>query len=552
MNFAGGSKRQRRKYETAALLAVREERVIGLLWTRRGRKSTTLGNIGFDELSVKPGRTVIAASASLLLGTELVSQTVTATEQAITVGREAIAMREAMGIGAEGKGLELQCADRETGKVYRTITDEDFKDLYQSKKLEMRLYFDKTTYSRLMVIAPNPATARGWGGTVLRDEVGFVRSGLETELQIAVDPIFRTDPSFKMIYASNLPRDDRHPWFEMTMPPAETSFPPNPAGHFYRGQNGILIHRVSLADAYEAGHVLYDNRGQPMTLEQFRRDPANRIQLPGSYDLIHTAGGTAVIDLMALLSAQKAGAQGCLFQFVDDDRDFLVALITLRTLLTDGAVGIGVDVASTTGDTSNPTSVTITEKKGLLRMQRLVMVWKEKREAVQRERLRLIVMAVRSRQNGGPARRMCIDGSNERLFAEGTQAALRGLIAVQVIVSGATVDPLPAGYTESINYKTYLGDLYAATVNGGTTAMPPDEYIKQDHRLTVKSGGRYECDPQPDGKHGDTFDSGKLAEFALMAGGGVISDPADVELGSHSGRPSYRAPRLRMAGGRGR
>ena len=543
MNFSAGEKRERRLYENAALVAVRQERVIGLLWTRRGRKSTTLGNIAFDELSVKAGRTVIAASASLLLGTELVSQAVTATEQAIVVGREALAMRQAMGWGAQGKGLDLQCANAETGKVHRNISDADFADLYQSKKLELRLYFDRTNYSRLMVIAPNPATARGWGGTVLRDEVGFTRSGLETELQIAVDPIFRTDPAFKMIYASNLPRDDRHPWFEMTLPPPEAQFPANSQGHFYRGQNSILIHRVSLADAYEAGHVLYDNRGKPMSLDQFRRDPANRIQLPGSYDLIHSAGGTACIDLMALLSAQQAGAKECAFFLVDSDRDFQQALNTLTELLTDGAVGIGVDVASTTGDTSNPTSVTITEKKGLERKQRIVVVWKEKREIVQRERLRQIALAVRNRSKGGPGRRLCIDGSNERLFAEGTQAALAGLIPVQVVVSGASVDPLPAGYTESINYKTYLGDLYAAAINGGTTAMPPDEYIKQDHRLTVKNGGRYECDPQPDGKHGDTFDSGKLAEFALTTAGGALENTEGIHLGRRSGVPEFKARR---------
>jgi hypothetical protein len=173
MNFAPNQKRERRVYENTALVAVREERVIGLLWTRRGRKSTTLGNIGFDELSVQPGRTVIAASASLLLGTELVSMTATATEQAFIVTREANAMREVFGAGAEGRNLQFKCADMDTGKVFNQV--DDFADLYQSKKLEMRLYFDRTNYSRLQVIAPNPATARGWGGTVVRDECGFTR-----------------------------------------------------------------------------------------------------------------------------------------------------------------------------------------------------------------------------------------------------------------------------------------------------------------------------------------------------------------------------------------
>ena len=520
MNFAPNQKRERRLYENTAMVAVREERVVGLLWTRRGRKSTTLGNLAFDELSVAPGRTVIGASASLLVGTELVSMAVTAAEQAMVVSREAQAMFDVFAQGAaDRKGIDFKCANSETGKVYNTVSDQDRAELYQSKRLEMRLYFSRSNYSRMLIIAPNPATARGWGGTVFRDEVGFVRPSVETELQIAVDPIFRTDPTFKMIYASNLPRDDRHPWFEMTMPPPDMKFPANPSGHFYRGQNRILIHRVSLADAYAAGHVLFDNRGKPMTLEEFRGDPANRIQLPGSYDLIHESGGTAVIDLVALLTAQRRGATECVFAFVDNEGDFLRALDMLREVLKGGRVGIGFDIATTSGETSNPSSITVTEQLGVERLQRLVILWKEKKPQIVRERLKDIIRLVRQRPAGGPAVRLCLDASTERYFAEETRDELAALIPVQLVINGAAVEPLPAGYVDRINYKTWLGDVYSAAINDGRYACPSAEYFKQDHRLTVKSGGNYACDPQPDGKHGDTFDSGKLAELALNAQG---------------------------------
>lgn len=523
MNFAPGQKRERRLYEDTAMVAVREERVIGLLWTRRGRKSTTLGNMAFDELSVGPGRTVIGASASLLLGTELVSMTVTATEQAMIVSREAQAVQQVFNIGAGDKNLDFKCANSETGKVYNNVTPADYADLYQSKRLEMRLYFDNTRYSRELIIAPNPATARGWGGTVFRDEVGFTRPQVETELQIAVDPIFRTDPTFKMVYASNLPRDDRHPWFEMTLPPPDMEFKPNAAGHFYRGQNRMLIHRVSLADAYEAGHVLYDNKGAPMTLEQFRAEPGNRIQLPGSYDLIHESGGTACIDLVALLTAQKRGANQCAFIFVDSDGDFQNATRLLRHLLTGGPVGMGFDPASTTGETSNPSSFTVTEQIGLERVQRLVVLWKEKREAVQKQRIRDLCVAVKERREGGPARRLCIAAGNERLFSQGVQEDLSSLVPVELVIEGASVDPLPAGYEDKINYKTWLGDMYATAVNDNHYSCPSAEYFKQDHRLVTKNAGRYECDPQPDGKHGDTFVSGEMAEYALASNGGALT-----------------------------
>ena len=415
----------RRLYEKVILVAVRKERVLAMFWTRRGRKSTNLGSIAFDEMSKEPGRSVISASASLLLGTELVSMTVTATEQAILVANEAQAVQSVFEDNAAAQKLDFKCADAESGKVYAGLTREDFADLYKSKRLEMRLYHDRTAYSRQLVIAPNPATARGWRGTVLRDEAGFTPTNLELALREAVDPIFRDVPDLKMIYASNLPRDDRHPFFEMTMPPGGEELPVNAAGNFYRGQNGILVHRVTLRDAYAAGHTLYDNKGQPMTYEEFASDPANKAQMPFNYDLEHVMGGSAAIDLLALLVAQQRGAGQCVFVFVDSDSDFQRAVAMLHGLLGTGAVAIGFDPATTTKETSNPSAITLTEQNGNERAQRLVICWKEKKPQIVRERLRALISAVRQRPSGGPARRLMIAATNERYFAEETRDILR-------------------------------------------------------------------------------------------------------------------------------
>jgi hypothetical protein len=264
------------------------------------------------------------------------------------------------------------------------------------------------------------------------------------------------------------------------LPPPDLVFPPKAEGHFYRGQNRMLIHRVSLADAYAAGHVLYGNRGEPLSYEEFCADAGNRMQLPGSYQLIHESGGTAVIDLVAMLTAQKRGATEGAFVFVDTDTDFQKAMNLLRTLLrgrTPGPVGIGFDVAATTGETSNPSSVTVTEQRGVERVQRLVVLWKEKKPQIVRERLKAIITAVRETTLQSP-RRLCIDASNERLFAEETRDELSNYLPVELVISGSTVDPSPAGYREKINYKTWLGDMYCAAVNDGRYAMPSAEYLK--------------------------------------------------------------------------
>jgi hypothetical protein len=532
-------KRQRRKYEQVALVAVRKTRQIVLFWARRCRKSTTLGSIAFDEMSKEPGRMVIAASASLLLGKELVGVTLSAAEQAMVVAQEAAAVREVFEARAGEKSLDFKVADSGKDKVLTGMTAEDFAELYQSSRMELRLYFDRTSYSREQVIAPNPATARSWRALVLRDEAGYTPANLENELRVATDPMMRDTPDLKMVYASNLCMNDRHPFFEMTMPREITSsseeeqFPANQSGHLYIGQQGILVHRVALKDAYAAGHELFDDAGKAMTYEECRTFPQFRLGWDATYALNHKPGGAAVIDLIALLTAQRRGSGQCAFVYVESDADWRRACELLRSLLKNGKVGMGFDVASTTGELSNPSSVTVTEKIGTERFQRLVAVFKSKKRVVMSARLGDLIGIVRARKTGGPARRLCIDASNERLAAEETADDLRGKIAVELVIGGGSIHP--PGYTEPTNYKTYLGDLYSTAVNDGCYSLPPDKYFKDDHRLTMKDGGRYICVPDPDGKHGDTFDSGKQAEWALVSKGDTCTFAKPAGIGTYQG-----------------
>lgn len=518
------AKFQRREYEKVALKTARMIRMLFLFWTRRGRKSTNLGNMVFDDISSAPGRMAVAASASLLLGKELVTVTLSAAERTLVVGTEAAAVQQVFSSGAEGKGLQLQTADIDSGKIVTGLTPQDFAEMYSASRLELRLYFDRTAYSRLQVIAPNPATARGWRALVIRDEVGYTSPNFETDMQIATDAMMRDTPDLKMIYASNLPSDDRHPAFTMTLPrdltapTEEEQFPADPRGHLYIGQTGMMIHRVALKDAYAAGHRLFDDQGHPMTYDQAHAFPPVRMGWDISYALNHKAGGSAAVDVIQFIMAQRRGADlGCYFCFVESHAEFLAALAVLRARIGSGKVGIGVDVASSNNDTSNPTCVTVMEDTGGSYPIRVMLCWKERTEAVQRDRITAVVDAVASRPAGGSARALAIDGSNERLFADAMRVHLAGKVPVYVIVSGEKMDPCPPAYAQTgVNYKTYLGDQYAEAINSGRVPMPPDTYVKEDHQLVTKSGGRYECTAQPDGKHGDTFDGGKLSLHALM------------------------------------
>lgn len=521
----------RRSYENTAMVAARERRELGLFWARRCHKTTTIGAMAFDDMSSAPGRTCIAASASLVLGTEIAMVTVTAAEQAMIVANEAAAMHGILASSAEGRGLDMQCADSTNGRVYQGISEKDFADLYSSSKMEVRLYHDRTHYSRMRAIAPNPATARGWGGKVFRDEDGYVRASVERELRIATKPIIDTDPSFRIIYACNLCADDTHPWFEDTLPPVGVELPPNPAGNFYIGQTGMLIHRVTLADAYAAGHVLYDKKGQPLSYAQFIAAPENKLGKKISYTLEHETGGTAAIDLLALLTSQQKGANRCSFFFVDDDVDWRRALDALRANLGGGEVGVGLDPATTNKQTSNPSGLTVTERDGSGRAQRLVVCWKEDEPALVRDRLLQLFRVIAERPHGGAARRFCILATSERFFAKTVRDDLRAIVPTDLIIESERVEPAPRGYDSPVNYKTYGSDIYSAAVNGNQYALPGGEYFKKDQRATFKNAGRYDCDVDPDGGHGDTFSSGMAAELALSAGGDFDFDTGMPESG---------------------
>lgn len=549
-------KRSRRPYQTVALAVQKERRIVGYYWARRCRKSTTLGDIYFQEMSTEPGRTVIGCSASLLLGKELIGMTLTAMEQAEILASEAAAVRSSMESNASEHDLNFRIANTETGREYKTkLSESAFTDLYQARSMELRLYFDNTRYSRELILAPSIQTFRSYRALVGFDEFGYMPPAQAKDLVNSADAMMRDTQDRRMIFACNLSLGDNHPWFEMTMPKEVTAaseeeqFPPNERGHLYIGQTGMLIHRVALKDAYAAGHMLYDDLSQPMTYQQARVFPPMRGGWDVSYGLGHKPGGASVIDIIAMATAQRKGVGQCSFVYIEDDADLKRALNLLRETLTDGPVGMGFDVATTTAEVSNPSSVTVREKIGGEYFDRLKVVWKERKPQIARARLSEIIKTVRNRPHGGPARRLCIDASNERYFAEETADILAPLIPVRLVIAGNIVEPRPAGYAEkdgNINYKTWLGDLEATTVNDGRLALPPDAYVKSDYRMVMKDAGKFICVPDPEtGAHGDMFDSGKLAGFSLMGAAGAITPDLlkQIHIGSNNTRLPVFIPR---------
>jgi hypothetical protein len=194
--------------------------------------------------------------------------------------------------------------------------------------------------------------------------------------------------------------------------------------------------------------------------------------------------------------------------------------------MSDKTAAIGIDPATTTKQKSNPTAVAVTEEHVTEEIDRAIFVWKTADSKVADERIDLIVAAVAARKaGGGRARAMAIDATNERYWAGATRDRLASELPVELVVGSESHDE-PG--VEPMTKKQYLGNRLIGSIDDNRRTLPPDRYVREDFRLVKKDRGLLVCDPDIDGKHGDTFDAVKLASFALQTGGPVEAGAAQV------------------------
>jgi hypothetical protein len=489
-------------------------RVLFLLWRRQGGKSTLLSEAALMAMIKTPGLTVTYASASLLLGREIIL-------------KESQALAEAFRRAAEGAPIET--VDARTGL---TLPDIDaLADAFEHQRLELRLRHDRSTVSRTVVIAPNPATARGWSGWVFLDEFGFVRD--LRELIEAVDPIISTQPAFRLIGATTPPSDDAHFSYELTAPPVGVEFPVDPAGNWYRSEAKKLIHRVNIYDAYAAGQKLYDeDDGHELTVEEHRAKAMDKDAWRRNYNVEHVAGGTAAVSILALKDAQKAGEGRCLFVQIEGDTELDAACAWLRENLGEGRLAAGFDVATSERDAANPSALAIVERNGTTWSARLVATWKTAEASASRAWMRRLIQQAGQRACLRRVERLAIDSSSERYFASDVTREFADLVPVLTVAGG---EKAVVRTDEPMNNKTWLGKVLVSELEERRGALPADRYIYADFRRVKNFRGGFVTELGPGGEHGDTFDAVKLALAALDVDGGT--SPA----AQSSGRSTARA-----------
>jgi hypothetical protein len=88
--------------------------------------------------------------------------------------------------------------------------------------------------------------------------------------------------------------------------------------------------------------------------------------------------------------------------------------------------------------------------------------------------------------------------------------------------------------------KQYLGGLLVGAFDDNHMLIPAARYVKEDIRLVKKERGEFVCEPDTDGRHGDTFDAIKLANYALSQGGASVGVSVPVKPHDRGGRSMNR------------
>lgn len=509
---------------------VRKHRLSGLLARRQYGKTTIASRIALRKMLSTPGHTVVFGSVKLDLGREIVRKEAEAVQRSLSLLE-----------GAAGKANLFQVVDGANGKDAAALRADDFAELYEAQRLEFRLFHSRTVYSRTKVVALTPA-AVGETGDLILDEVGRVKAF--REVWEAVKPIISSNPSFRCVLTTTPPPDDAHYSFELLAPPIGVDLPVNPLGNWYRSELGVNVLRITAFDAYADGVPMYDDdTGAPISPEESRSRDHDKDAWDRNYGCKFVLGGTAAIGLLQIDAAQRRGIGQCLCVVVQDDVDFDIGLAFLQDHLGTNRVGLGFDVATTERESSNPSSVTVMEERGADLVAVVCFVWKTREPDVARDRLRRILEAVESRGEGLRARRLAIDATNETYFATELQQEFCGYCPVELVKGSQTID-LPG--EEPVTMKAFLGNQLVGAFDDARITIAPERYIKSDMRLVRRDRGSFSCEVGPNGEHGDTFDSHKLALHALKSTGGAMESADGIRLGGRgrTGASTFRPRRL--------
>ena len=475
-------------YQKELLTTGRLYGILLLLWRRQGGKTTTFAWQALRWMLESPACLVTFSTCSLALGAEMTERETQLLMQIISTIRD----------GADPKATKVE-SNAEGLEWY------DIADLYQHNKLEVCLWHDRSRRSRTKIIAANYATARGYSGYVLLDEVGFIRDF--KAFYEAIEPVFSRNPDYRLWMATTPPEDDAHFSYELTAYPPGLEFIPNARGTWYENESGLPVHRADAFDAELAGVHLYDSKSRkPVTPEEHRAKHLDKVAWDRNYGLRFTQGGISAVNLIPLHQAQVLGAElGCVFAEDDLPVDWIAGLDP------SAETTVGADPATTEKEKSNPFAVTVMQMIGGKYVAKLIFRFKSADPVKCRMLLKEICEGCRPKA-------LCLDATSEKFWCVETKTEIEPGTHVELVDSSTRTE----FEGQSITMKTYLGNLAVNAIEDRIAAIPSDKSVKDDFRLVRRFKGGFDNLLDNAGHHGDCFDSFKQAINGFLISCGAV------------------------------
>lgn len=282
-----------RKYQERAFWD-HETKTLILHWSRQIGKSYTLASWAVDRLLRKPGRLVTVLSNSRANGLEFVLK-------CQEVCRKL------------GQAIELEHNHAELDK--RTDLSEDMK--YDMMRGEVRITVDGQV-GRILVLAANPRTARGFSGDLILDEFAFHENS--AAIWEAAEPIISSNPDFLCRIAST-GNGRRNMFYQLI------------------SEGRIPYYRVRRSDAWAAGEIkIYSAvTGKEITPAQARAEASDKRAYDQNYECMFNDENTALLTQELINAAQREGIE-------IENQTWSEATITRLREKTIGELFLGQDV----------------------------------------------------------------------------------------------------------------------------------------------------------------------------------------------------------------
>ncbi len=287
-------------------------RVQYLVARRQFGKSYLLGGKAIQRMIRLPNHSCFFISASLRQGGENIRKEAIIWATVISKARiiaDALKMRLETDADADANGRLLD-VDAIADKMETALSIAASTGKLSAKRLEARLYHDRSTYSRSLVVPANPDTAVGYTGDTFLDEL---RSWQDyNAVMESLEPIISSNPAFISWGATTPAPDESHPSWGL-LNPGDRIFTPNPAGNWYETNaededaERYPILRVDAYDAESEAPFYSKKGGEIITVAEARRRATDRRAFDRNYLLKFLVGGSAAISAELLEAAMSSG-----------------------------------------------------------------------------------------------------------------------------------------------------------------------------------------------------------------------------------------------------